>query len=68
VTWNAVTSTPQLSLSATSGRISKGRTTRVAIVFQRGLIQLQGQATITFTSAGGRPQTVTVTWAGSFLT
>nr|WP_315987062.1 hypothetical protein [Actinomadura sp. HBU206391] len=68
VTWSAATSSPQLTLSAEGGKIPKGGTTRIDIMFQRGLIQLEGHATITLTSVGGRPQTVTVTWAGSLLT
>ncbi|GAA2109062.1 hypothetical protein GCM10009780_63310 [Actinomadura alba] len=68
VTWSAQASSPQLTLSATSGRISKNGRVRLGIEFDRALIQLQGEATVTINSTGGRSYSVAVSWAGSVLT
>ena len=67
VTWTAVPSSAAIQLSAEQGTIAKDGTSRVAVSMQPSLLQLPGQAVITFTSAAGQPQTVTVTWSLSLL-
>jgi hypothetical protein len=67
VTWNAVPSSSQISISAEQGTIPKGGSTRLMVELQRDVVELEGEATITVTNAGNGPQTVTVTWSGSFF-
>jgi hypothetical protein len=68
ITWNAVPSTSKISISDEQGTIPEGRSASLLIELQRGLVELQGTATITFTNAGNNPQTVRVSWEGSIFT
>jgi RNA polymerase sigma factor (sigma-70 family) len=67
VSWSAVTSTGQLELAAQRGTIAKDHTYKLKITLKRLLVQLPGQAVITFTGSVGQPQNVDVTWGLSLL-
>jgi RNA polymerase sigma factor (sigma-70 family) len=66
VTWNAVPSSSQISISAEQGTIPRGGSTRLMVELERDIVEVEGEATITVTNAGNGPQTVTVSWSGSF--
>jgi DNA-directed RNA polymerase specialized sigma24 family protein len=68
VTWQAVSSTNRIALSANDGRLARGDKSVVTLTFRRGqLLELPGRETVIFTDSNGRDHTVSVTWAGSLL-
>ena len=67
LTWQAVTSSARITLSADNGTLEMGDERVVTVTFRRGLLELPGQETITFTDSGGDEHTVAVTWQGSLL-
>lgn len=67
VSWQAVPSSSQISLSAGQGSIPKGGRSRLTIVFERRLIELEGEAVINVTSTDNPTRTISVSWDGSLL-
>ncbi|MGI8336893.1 RNA polymerase sigma factor [Actinomadura scrupuli] len=67
VTWSATSSTGQLELATLQGTIPKDGTYKLKISVKRLLVQLPGQAVVTFTSSAGQPQNIQVTWGLSLL-
>jgi DNA-directed RNA polymerase specialized sigma24 family protein len=67
LSWQASTSTNKIMLSADEGSLDVGEESIVTLTFQRGLITLPGQETITFTDSGGLSHRVVVTWDGTLL-
>jgi DNA-directed RNA polymerase specialized sigma24 family protein len=67
VTWQAVSSTNRITLSADDGRLAGGDKSVVTLTFRRGLLEIPGRETVTFTDSAGRTRTVAITWAGSLL-
>jgi hypothetical protein len=67
VTWSATSSTGQLELATLQGTIPKDGIYKLKISLKRLLVQLPGQAVVTFTSSAGQPQNIQVTWGLSLL-
>jgi RNA polymerase sigma factor (sigma-70 family) len=67
VTWSAVSSTDQLELAVDQGTIAQDGAYTLTITLTGALVQLPGQAVITFTSTTGHAQQVEVTWKLSLL-
>jgi DNA-directed RNA polymerase specialized sigma24 family protein len=67
VTWTAVTSSRQLTLSKARGGIADEARVTVHVLLDRGLITLPGTATITLTDGAGQITPVGVAWDTSLL-
>jgi hypothetical protein len=67
VTWSAVASTEQLTLSRSEGELTRDASDRILVLLNVQLITLPGQATVTFSDLEGGSQTVKVTWGLSIL-
>jgi DNA-directed RNA polymerase specialized sigma24 family protein len=69
VSWTATADNTAVQLSAVQGKIAKDGLYVLTVSMQPSLLQLPGEAQITFTTAdtGIQPQTVTVTWGLSLF-
>jgi DNA-directed RNA polymerase specialized sigma24 family protein len=67
VTWTAVASSPQLTLSRTRGRLRAAGHVMIRITLERGLLTLPGVATITLTDGAGHDMRVSFAWDTSVL-
>jgi hypothetical protein len=67
VTWAAVPSSPQLTLSRTRGRIRDAGHVTIRITLERGLLTLPGVATIRLIDGAGHDMQVTFAWDTSVL-
>ncbi|GLZ09439.1 hypothetical protein Acsp03_69050 [Actinomadura sp. NBRC 104412] len=68
VSWNATSSSDQLSVSHPQGELDADATADVTVTLRTRLINLPGQATLTFSDpTTGTTRTVTVVWGASLL-
>jgi DNA-directed RNA polymerase specialized sigma24 family protein len=67
VTWTAVSSTPQVTLTRSGGMIDDGGTVTVEVELNRGLITLPGTATVMVTGGSGQIVAVGIAWDTSVL-
>jgi hypothetical protein len=64
VTWRAVSSSGQVTLSADRGEIVADSEITITVTFDRKLLQLPGKGTITITDMANQQHVVTVSWQG----
>jgi DNA-directed RNA polymerase specialized sigma24 family protein len=67
VTWTAVSSTPQVTLTSSGGTIRDHGSATVQLTLNRGLITLPGTATITVSGGSGQVVPVAIAWDISVL-
>jgi len=67
VTWSAVTSTPQVTLTRSAGSIRDRGRAMIEVTLNRGLITLPGTAIITVSGGSGQMVPVDVAWDISVL-
>ena len=68
VSWNATSSSEQLSVSHPQGELAADTTADVTVTLRTHLINLPGQATLTFSDpTTGTTREVTVVWGASLL-
>ncbi|MGH3378262.1 MAG: RNA polymerase sigma factor [Actinoallomurus sp.] len=67
VTWTAVTSTPQVTLTRSAGSIRDRGKAMIEVTLNRGLITLPGTAIITVSGGSGQMVPVDVAWEISVL-
>ena len=67
VSWTAMGSSPQITLSSGRGRMPDGGHATIHVVLRRGLLTLPGTTTVTVTDDTDHSLVITVSWDLSVL-